>query len=331
MKRTAAQKFRLGVFVIMGTLILVVALYFIGNRQNLLGSNIRLYAEFSNVNGLQAGNNVRYSGIDVGTVSRIRMTSDTLILVEMIVRESESQFIRKDAVATIGSDGLVGNMIINILPRPGNQESVVSGDTIATYSRIGADDMLTTLNVTNENAALLTADLLKITTELLEGKGTLGMLINDTVMAAELKRTMIELRKASTGANRAIAELNQLVGSIKDNESVAGVLLTDSVSGAQMKRIISNLESTSEQIGIIGHNLDSIVSDFRSGEGAYQYLTQDPDAAMRIDSTLINIQQSSEKFNENMEAMRANFLFRGYFRKQEKEAEKARKKAARDQ
>jgi phospholipid/cholesterol/gamma-HCH transport system substrate-binding protein len=98
-----------------------------------------------------------------------------------------------------------------------------------------------------------------------------------------------------------------------------------------MKRIISNLESTSEQIGIIGHNLDSIVSDFRSGEGAYQYLTQDPDAAMRIDSTLINIQQSSEKFNENMEAMRANFLFRGYFRKQEKEAEKARKKAARDQ
>lgn len=316
---------------IMGTLILVVALYFIGNRQNLLGSNIRLYAEFSNVNGLQAGNNVRYSGIDVGTVSRIRMTSDTLILVEMIVRESESQFIRKDAVATIGSDGLVGNMIINILPRPGNQESVVSGDTIATYSRIGADDMLTTLNVTNENAALLTADLLKITTELLEGKGTLGMLINDTVMAAELKRTMIELRKASTGANRAIAELNQLVGSIKDNESVAGVLLTDSVSGAQMKRIISNLESTSEQIGIIGHNLDSIVSDFRSGEGAYQYLTQDPDAAMRIDSTLINIQQSSEKFNENMEAMRANFLFRGYFRKQEKEAEKARKKAARDQ
>ena len=316
---------------IMGTLILVVALYFIGNRQNLLGSNIRLYAEFSNVNGLQAGNNVRYSGIDVGTVNRIRMTSDTLILVEMIVRESESQFIRKDAVATIGSDGLVGNMIINILPRPGNQESVVSGDTIATYSRIGADDMLTTLNVTNENAALLTADLLKITTELLEGKGTLGMLINDTVMAAELKRTMIELRKASTGANRAIAELNQLVGSIKDNESVAGVLLTDSVSGAQMKRIISNLESTSEQIGIIGHNLDSIVSDFRSGEGAYQYLTQDPDAAMRIDSTLINIQQSSEKFNENMEAMRANFLFRGYFRKQEKEAEKARKKAARDQ
>jgi phospholipid/cholesterol/gamma-HCH transport system substrate-binding protein len=331
MKRTAAQKFRLGVFVIMGTLILVVALYFIGNRQNLLGSNIRLYAEFSNVNGLQAGNNVRYSGIDVGTVSRIRMTSDTLILVEMIVQESESQFIRKDAVATIGSDGLVGNMIINILPRPGNQESVVSGDTIATYSRIGTDDMLTTLNVTNENAALLTADLLKITTELLEGKGTLGMLINDTVMAAELKRTMIELRKASTGANRAIAELNQLVGSIKDNESVAGVLLTDSVSGAQMKRIISNLESTSEQIGIIGHNLDSIVSDFRSGEGAYQYLTQDPDAAMRIDSTLINIQQSSEKFNENMEAMRANFLFRGYFRKQEKEAEKARKKAARDQ
>lgn len=312
---------------VLGTLILVVALYFIGNRQNLFGSNIKLYAQFSNVNGLQAGNNVRYSGIDVGTVTRIRMTSDTLILVEMIVRESESRFIRKDAVATIGSDGLVGNMIVNVLPRSGKTIPVVSGDTISTYSRIGADDMLTTLNVTNENAALLTADLLKITTELTQGKGTLGMLINDTVMADELKQTMIQLRKASAGANRTIAELNQVVGSIRDNESVAGVLLTDTVSGGKMKRIIENLEEASQQIGLIGQNLDTIVTEFRSADGAYHYLTQDEELVRRIDSTMINIQESSEKFNENMEAMRSSFLFKGYFKKQEKEAEKARKEA----
>ena len=326
MKQSAAQKLRLGVFVVTGTLILIAALYSIGNRQNLFGQNIRLYAEFANVNGLQTGNNVRFSGIDIGTVTRIRMSNDTLILVEMTVREAESQYIRQDAIATIGSDGLVGNMIVNILPRQGKMPPVVSGDTISTYTRIGTDDMLTTLNVTNENAALLTADLLKITTEIIEGKGTLGMLINDSVMAGELKQTIFELRSASRGANQAIADLRQVIASIDQGESVAGVLLADSISGARTKSMISNLESASSQIEEISLKLDTVITEFRSETGVYHYLTQDENVARRIDSTLINIQESSEKFNENMDAMREHVLFRGYFRKQEKQARKDAKK-----
>ncbi len=326
MKQSAAQKLRLGVFVVTGTLILIAALYSIGNRQNLFGQNIRLYAQFANVNGLQTGNNVRFSGIDIGTVTRIKMSNDTLILVEMTVREAESQYIRRDAIATIGSDGLVGNMIVNILPRQGNLPQVVSGDTISTYTRIGADDMLTTLNVTNENAALLTADLLKITTEIIDGKGTLGMLINDSVMAGELKQTIFELRSASRGANQAIADLRKVISSIDQDESVAGVLLADSLSGVRTKSMIANLESASMQIEEISLKLDTVITEFRSETGVYHYLTQDENVARRIDSTLINIQESSEKFNENMDAMREHVLFRGYFRKQEKQARKDAKK-----
>lgn len=317
---------RLGIFVVTGTLILIAALYSIGNRQNLFGQNIKLYAQFANVNGLQTGNNVRYSGIDIGTVTRIKMNNDTLILIEMTVREAESQYIRQNAIATIGSDGLVGNMIVNILPRPGIQPPVVSGDTIATYTRIGTDDMMTTLNVTNENAALLTADLLKITTEIIEGKGTLGMLINDSIMAGELKQTILELRKASQGANRAIAELQSVIGSINQGESVAGVLLADSLSGAKTRSMINNLETASLQIEQVSLKLDTVITEFRSETGIYHYLTQDENAARRIDSTLINIQESSEKFNENMDAMREHMLFRGYFKKQEKQARKEAKK-----
>ena len=70
MKTSNTQKFNLGIFVLLSTIILITALYFIGNRQNLFGKTFRISAVFNNVNGLQLGNNVRYSGINVGTVKK---------------------------------------------------------------------------------------------------------------------------------------------------------------------------------------------------------------------------------------------------------------------
>ncbi|MGA8855493.1 MAG: MlaD family protein, partial [Christiangramia sp.] len=197
MAKSTSQKIRLGIFVIIGTLVLIAALYFIGNRQHLFTRNISVFAQFENVNGLQIGNNVRYSGINVGTVSKIEMLEESRILVQMVVEESTGKFIKKDAIATIGSDGLVGSMVVNILPGNKNLASIVPGDTIETYSRIGADDMLSTLNQTNENAALLTSDLLKITNKILEAKGTLGVLVSDTILAQDIKLTLNNLKETS--------------------------------------------------------------------------------------------------------------------------------------
>ncbi len=325
MKKTASQKLKLGVFVVVGTLLLIAALYSIGNRQNLFGSNIKIMTQFSNVNGLELGNNVRYSGINVGTVSKIQMIGDNQIVVEMLIQEKIGKHIKKDAVATIGSDGLVGNMIVNIIPRESEKPPVVYGDTINSYSKIGTDDMLTTLNVTNENAALLTADLLKITTEILEGKGTLGLLINDSIMAKDLKLTIYELRKASTGASQAIIELKDIISSISESESIAGVLLSDSISGQKMKTIVNNLEQSSVEITEVSKNLNVVLKDIKEGEGALNYLSNNPDLVKNIDSTMNNIKQGTQRFNQNMEALKHNFLFRGYFKKLEKEKNKGSK------
>ncbi len=321
-KKSASQKLKLGVFVVLGTMLLIAALYSIGNRQNLFGNNIKLKTQFTNVNGLELGNNVRYSGINVGTVSKIKMINDTQIVVEMLIRESVGKHIKKDAVATISSDGLVGNMIVNIIPRESKKAAVVSGDTIRSFSKIGTDDMLTTLNVTNENAALLTADLLKITTEIIDGKGTLGLLINDSIMAKDLKLTIYELRKASTGASQAITELNTIISSISQSESVAGVLLSDSISGQKMKAIVSNLEQSSVEITEVSKNLNIVLKDVKEGKGALNYLANDPKLVKNIDSTMNSIKQGTDRFNQNMEALKHNFLFRGYFKKMEKENKK---------
>ncbi|MBX2829261.1 MAG: MCE family protein [Flavobacteriaceae bacterium] len=326
MSKKKSQIIRLGVFVVLGTLLLTAALYFIGNRQHLFTKNIDLYSKFRNVNGLQVGNNVRYSGIDVGTVNSIQIQSDTLILVRMLLRSSETQFIKKNAVATIGSDGLVGNMIINIIPREGSSASIAKGDTISSFSRIGSEDMLTTLNVTNENAALLTADLLKITTEILNGDGTLGMLIRDKRLAQDLKASIYQLKIASTNTSQMIADLETKISAIDMENSAAGILLTDSIEGNKIRHSLTQLVTLGERLNEIGNSVENIVDEIENGNGALSYLTTDTLVVRQLDATLINIKESTKRFNENMEALRHNFLFRRYFKKQERVQRKEAKK-----
>ncbi|PKA84505.1 phospholipid/cholesterol/gamma-HCH transport system substrate-binding protein [Ulvibacter sp. MAR_2010_11] len=322
MQKSASHKTRVGIFVVVGTMILVAALYFIGNRQHIFSKNIQIYAVFQNVNGLQLGNNVRYSGINVGTVGRIEMVDEARIVIQMMVEEKTGAFIKRDAIATIGSDGLVGSMVVNILPGKANLPVIVSGDTITTYSKIGADDMLSTLNVTNENAALLTADLLKITNKILAGEGALGALITDSTLTKDIRATLENLKNTTSGTNQFIASINHKVSKIDMKASTVGVLLNDTIVGNQMQRIISNLEQSSIDVSKTTEDLESIISEIKTSKSTFNYITKDESLPKTIDSTMIIIKEASQRLNENMEALKHNFLFRGYFRKQERDQKK---------
>lgn len=326
MGKSGGQKIKVGIFVVVATMILVAALYFIGNRQHIFSKNIQLYAVFQNVNGLQLGNNVRYSGINVGTVTKIEMVNEAKIVIQMMVEEKTGMFIKKDAVATIGSDGLVGSMVVSILPGNKNLAVIHSGDTISSYSKIGPDDILSTLNVTNENAALLTSDLLKITNKILAGEGALGALITDSVLTKDLQQTLHSLKLTAQGTDRAVANLNHLLGKIDLKESAAGRLFTDTVLGNQVQRVFSNLEQTSVDISKTTHTLNQMLSEINEKESTLNYLTKDERLPLQIDSTIISIKEAADKLNENMEALKHNFFFRGYFKKQEREAKKAAEK-----
>ncbi|WP_432410096.1 MlaD family protein [Rasiella sp. SM2506] len=317
-KKSASHKTRVGLFIILGTIILVAALYFIGKRQHIFSKNIEVYAVFHNVNGLQLGNNVRYSGINVGTVGNIEMVDEGAIVVQMMVDKKTGAFIKKDAIATIGSDGIVGSMVVNILPGDKNLPVITAGDTIPTNSKVGMDDMLTTLRVTNENAALLTADLLKITKQVLEGEGALGALLTDAELTKDIRATLHNLKQTTEGADRLIGSLNYKFSKIDMDESAVGVLLTDTIVGNQVHQMISNLEKSSEDISKTTEQLVLIVSEINSAESTFNYLTKDEILPKTIDSTMIEIKEASQKLNENMEALKHNFLFRGYFRKQER-------------
>jgi len=314
MEKTDAQKIRLGLFVIIGSLFFLAAIYFVGNKQNMFGNTSNLKAVFVNVSGLQVGNNVRYAGIDIGTVKSIEMINDTTINVAMSIEDKMLTHIKKDAVATIGSDGLVGNMIVNIIPGKGNAQAVVAGDVLQSYSRASTDEMLKTLDVTNKNAALLTADLLKITNEINQGKGMVGVLLKDSLMSKDLKETM-------RGTAESVANLNKMILSLNQEDNVIG-LLKDKNVALKMKNIITNLEKSSGEIDKVVTNLNATVVNIKDGKGALNYLSNDENLVKKIDSTMTNLNDASTKLNENLEALKHNFLFRGYFRKQAKEKAK---------
>lgn len=326
MSKRDSQKIRLGAFVILGTFLLMFAIYLIGNNKNIFSKTFTINTVFNNVNGLQEGNNIRYSGINIGIVKSIEMENNTRIRVTMSLEEKMLQHIKKDAIASIGSDGLVGNMIINITPGNENINPIEVGDEITSYSRIGTEDILKTLNTTNDNAAILISDFLKITQSIMEGKGTLGKLLNDTIMANNLQQTIKNLKYASREANSSIKELNSIIHSIDLEKSVVGKLLNDSIAGQKIDFIIKNIETSSVEIEKASYDLNNFINKMSNGDGVINYLTNDSLFVKKLDKTIQNLEQGTDKFNENMEALKHHTLFRGYFRRLEKKQKKEEEK-----
>ena len=323
MGKSNSKQISVGIFVVVGTILLVAALYFVGKQQHLFSKNITLYSVFTDVSGLQLGNNVRYSGVNVGTVSKIEMTAEGKITVEMSVDEEASKFMKKDALATIASDGLVGSMVVNLIP--GDDQSaktVVSGDQIEVKTKITVDEILETFSKTNESAALITSDLAKITHKVVGGEGALGAILSDSLLENDLRRSIAALKRTAEGTNIAMAKVNAVISKINYDQSAAAVLLSDPKSRQQIQDVFTNLEKSSQDINKVSKSLDSYVNEIKNGKGSLNYITKDEVLVKNIDSTVVNVKEATEKLNENMEVLKHNFLFRGYFRKLEKKKEK---------
>jgi phospholipid/cholesterol/gamma-HCH transport system substrate-binding protein len=137
-------------------------------------------------------------------------------------------------------------------------------------------------------------------------------------MAKDIRQSAEELKKMTSGATRAIAQINSIISKINYDESAAALLLSDTVSKNQIQNVIGNLEKSSDHINEVTKSLDVYIKEIKSGKGVLNHITQDEVLVKNIDSTVISIKEASEKLNENMEALKHNFLFRGYFRKQER-------------
>jgi phospholipid/cholesterol/gamma-HCH transport system substrate-binding protein len=199
MKKETTNHIKLGIFVTLGILILMTGIYFIGETKKLFSTTFKLTTFFKDVNGLQIGNNVRFAGINVGTISDISIITDSTVKVDMILDINTQQFIKKDAKATIGSDGLMGNKILTVSSGTSKEKTIESDDIIGTTIPVSMDDLLTSFKTTVDNAALITNDLADIMENIHSGKGTIGKLFMDTVFAEDLNKTIINVKQGTKG------------------------------------------------------------------------------------------------------------------------------------
>ena len=193
------QYIKLVLFVSLGILLFALGKYFIDDTKQLFINTFSISAQFSNVNGLQVANNVRFAGINLGTAEKIEVITDSVIHVIMVVDISKQKFVKKDATAIIGYDGLIGNIILNIFARTRHYAHVKDQDIITTTILLRFDDLLLNQNTTAKNDATITNDLAEIRDNIRFGKGSIGKLFMDTVFDEYLDKTMINLKQDSKG------------------------------------------------------------------------------------------------------------------------------------
>lgn len=321
MRKNAINNIRLGIFIIAGVIIIVVSLYLIGQNQNFFGSNFSLKVRFRNVGGLMPGNNVRFSGIQCGTVKDIEIIDDTTIEVSMLISDKTSRYIRHNASASIGTEGLMGNKVINIAPGTSDAPVMTEGGMLHTESKKGIDDLLGTFAMTGDNAQVISANL-KQTSERLNNSSLTRELLDDTMIIRYLRRTLKNFRTASGDITVAAAGVKMMIGEAQAGKSVAGVLLSDRQAAAQVTDAISHLRNAAEKADKLVTNIDSLVggmqSDLNNGRGTAYLLLKDSLTVARLQRSLDNVEHGTKAFHEDMEALKHNFLLRGYFRKQER-------------
>jgi phospholipid/cholesterol/gamma-HCH transport system substrate-binding protein len=321
MKTTRMENAKLGLFVTAGALFLIFSLYMIGRNRNIFGATFTIEATFQNVNGLMPGNNVRFAGIDVGTVSEIELESDTAVKVTMVIDKKARKFIRRNAIASVGTDGLMGNKLININSQSGDSEPIREGDRLRSQMPVETDEMLRTLKTTNDNIAVITQDLRKITSKI-NNSTSLWKLLSDSTIARDIKQAAVNIKR--TGENAALAgqELADLASEARHGNGLVGTLVADTALTGNLRTSLSRIQSASEKAVAITRELDEVFKRVKQGEGPAGALLSDTVMLRRLSNSFENIEEGTRRFNENMEAMRSNFLFRGYFKKMEKEEKK---------
>ena len=309
---------RLGAFVLAAVAILIASLFLIGRYQHLIGSHLALRARFGNVAGLRVGNNVRYSGIEIGTVHSLRIIDDTTVEVSLSVKGDMADVIRRNAVASLGADGLMGNKVVNIVPGNGAAERVQEGDLLASRGSVEIEDVLRTLSGSSENILDITEGLRSTVDRINRSEG-LWKILQDTVLGENLRRASRDLATTTGNARALTADVRGIVEDVRSGKGPVGTLLKDSSLSEDIRNTIRRMESVAAKAERLASELESLsrkVGDDYAGQGGVlQSALRDTSLTGHVTRSLRNIEAGTRNFNEDMEALRHNFLFRRYFRR----------------
>lgn len=301
-----------GVFVLVGLVFLLAGILTIGNLHKTFSTKMQVNALFDDVNGLQKGNNIWFSGVKIGTVKTVRFFGDSQVRVVLNIDENSQQYIRKDAKVKVSTDGFIGNKILVIYGGTSDAAAIEDDDTLSVEKTFSSEEMINTLQENNKNILAITNDFKSISKKMADGNGTIGKLLNDETIYANIAATSASLKNASDKAQGLIASLNTFTSKLNKKGTLANELATDTV-------VFNSIKSTVKELNQIADTAAAFISELKTAaknpKTPAGILLRDEEAGANLKATLKNLESGSKKLDEDLEGLQHSFPMKRYFKK----------------
>ncbi len=290
---------KLGIFLFIGTVLLVVMLFVLGGKQTLFSSSIHVKSYFTDINGLKNGAPVYLSGYKIGSVSNIKLLPDSLGVVEVVMEiENENvKFIHLDSKARIETKGFIGEKYVAVSPGSEKFPVITDGGVIQSEILFSVNKVIRSATQIVDYTKELTKNFNETIEKVNKGHGTLGKLINDD----ELYIASVNIvHTADTSLRTMTSDLDEV-----------SKLITS--LGLNLAGILANLDSATI-------NANELIMDIQKGKGALGMFVGDSTVRDSLQATIdklsrtaAQIELGSVRFAENMEALKHNWFFKKYF------------------
>lgn len=286
------RKIRLGLFILFGTLIFVAFFYLIGRSSQLFSKTVTLHTAFPSVSGLRSGDHVKFSGIIVGTVSALQITTDTSVVVDMSIDRKMLKFIRKDSRVEIKPEALIGDKMLVIYSGTEAFDHVSAGDFLEPVGTVHLEEIVHQLSGELHKAEFIINNLVDITDKVNEGEGNLGRILNDSSIAIKMDHSMDNfqaitqnLKVLTHQLNKPDSDLGRLINEDHFTSRLDSILV-------KFDSIATNVELASKDLAQTTAHLSMASDAVNNGDGLVNKLLYDSIFADSIAITVDNLNQT---------------------------------------
>jgi phospholipid/cholesterol/gamma-HCH transport system substrate-binding protein len=308
------QHIRLGLLVLVASVLLIAGLYYVGQQRHIFGSTVTLHAMFTNIDGLMSGNNVRYNGYNIGMVLDVMPANDSLVDVAFSVNESMMHLISKNAKAKLITDGLLGNKIVEIEPGFPFERAIAEGDVLAVRKQPDMDKAMRTLNESNNNLLSVSADLRSITGRF-STDNSLWQLLADTGLSPQFRNIILNVDRTSQRAATISEGLSGLLKDVQSGKGNLGALLVDSSAYTTLNGALLNVKELSDTLLHASVSMKEIAAKVNAGNGNVSVLLNDTTMAEHADLALIEIKEAANSLNQSLSLLRQSSFMRRYLKR----------------
>jgi len=311
MENSKKRTIRLGLLVTSGLLVFILAIYYLGVKQNLFTNKMTVLSYLHDAAGLVEGNKIRYAGVNVGTVYSVQIVSDTTVLVEMSIDKKIREFIRKDSKVAIGQEGIMGSKILLIHPGTASAERIEENDTLTSIRALTIDDLLRDAKKVIENSRIVSENLTEITHKINHGEGDLAVLLNENTITPKIEEISRQLMIVSQNANEVIQKINQGEGDLWR-------LVNDTLITSNAVNLLDDFDQVSLQLSLLLGQAQLFANELNNGDGLAQKLAYDTAMITQVDSTIANLNEGIDEIEKTAQVIRESWLLNLFSGKKKK-------------